>query len=227
MTTTKSRNHSVKLTTDGWLDDPRLSYVTSFKRPLDIAIVLLTAPVVVLVVIVCWAIIRRDGGAGFYSQERVGLDGRMFSCWKLRSMVVDADRALEELCKADPKRAKEWRRDQKLKDDPRITRIGRFIRATSIDELPQVWNVLMGDMSIVGPRPFLSEQNALYKKAGGRAYYRLRPGITGPWQVYGRGRTTFTDRVRYDEWYFGSMDFLTDLRLIFRTIGAVYRGTGS
>lgn len=227
MTTIKSRNHSVKLTPSGWLDAPRVSYIKSFKRPFDIAIVLLTAPIVGLVVAVCWAVIRRDGGTGFYSQERVGLDGRIFSCWKLRSMVADADRVLQEICATDPERGEEWRRDQKLKDDPRITRIGRFIRATSIDELPQVWNVLLGDMSIVGPRPFLFEQNALYKKAGGRAYYRLRPGITGPWQVYGRGTTTFTDRVRYDEWYFGSMDFMTDLRLIFQTVGAVFRGTGS
>ncbi|MEM7731350.1 MAG: sugar transferase [Pseudomonadota bacterium] len=217
----------MKLTDTGWLDAPGMSYIKTFKRPLDIAIVLLTAPIIGVVVFLCWAIIRRDGGAGFYRQERVGLDGRVFSCWKLRSMVVDAEQALQELCNSDPKLAEEWNRDQKLKDDPRITRIGRIIRATSIDELPQVWNVLLGEMSIVGPRPFLSEQDGLYKDAGGRAYYRLRPGITGPWQVYGRGTTSFTDRVRYDEWYFGSMDFTTDLRLIMQTVGVVLRGTGT
>ncbi|MEO0771806.1 MAG: sugar transferase [Pseudomonadota bacterium] len=227
MTTIKSRNHPVKLTAGDWLDPPRVSYVNAFKRPLDIAIVVLTAPLVGLVVFICWAIIRRDGGAGFYKQERVGQDGRVFSCWKLRSMVVDADRVLAELCENDPVRSEEWRRDQKLKDDPRITRIGRFIRSTSIDELPQTWNVLLGDMSIVGPRPFLSEQDALYRKAGGRAYYRLRPGVTGPWQVYGRGSTTFSDRVGYDEWYAGSMGFATDLRLILQTVGVVLRGTGT
>ncbi|MEM6587036.1 MAG: sugar transferase [Pseudomonadota bacterium] len=227
MTTIKTRNHSVKLGATGWLDRPRVSYIQSFKRPLDIAIVLLTAPIVAVVVFACWAIIRCDGGAGFYKQERVGLNGRVFSCWKLRSMVVDAERVLQELCEGDPRLAEEWRRDQKLKHDPRITCIGRIIRATSIDELPQVWNVLWGEMSIVGPRPFLSEQDALYKQAGGLAYYRLRPGITGPWQVYGRGTTSFTDRVRYDEWYFGSMDFTTDVRLILQTVGVVLRGTGT
>ena len=122
----------------------------------------------------------------------------MFRLWKLRSMVVDADRKLEEYLCANPAARAEWDETQKLKDDPRITAAGRLIRKTSLDELPQLWNVLIGDMSLVGPRPMMPQQAELYP---GRDYYRLRPGLTGLWQISDRNATSFAARAAYDAEY--------------------------
>ena len=202
---------------------PKGAYARVFKRVFDILAVLAAAPVVLVVLLIVGALIRRDGGAVFYAQKRIGHDGRIFTCWKLRSMVVDADKRLAEHLVNNPEANAEWTVSQKLRNDPRITKVGKFIRKSSIDELPQLWNVLIGEMSIVGPRPFMPEQKPLYK---GNAYYLLRPGITGLWQVSDRNETSFASRAVFDNRYVAELSFLTDLKIIGRTVGVVLRATG-
>jgi lipopolysaccharide/colanic/teichoic acid biosynthesis glycosyltransferase len=193
------------------------------KRGFDLAAVLLAAPFVLIVIGVLALLIRRDGGTAFYWQNRVGRDGRTFRCWKLRSMVVDAEaRLAEHVARCEVARA-EWDTHQKLRNDPRITRIGRIIRKTSLDELPQLWNVLVGDMSLVGPRPMMPQQRSLYP---GRAYYQLRPGLTGFWQIGSRNNSSFADRAYYDELYHARLSFLTDILVLLTTAWVVLRGTG-
>lgn len=201
-------------------------YAQHLKRVFDLAFGLAIAPVVGLVVLLLYAIIRIEGKPAIYAHKRVGRDGKLFNCYKLRTMRLDADRVLADLCAADPKIAAEWNTYQKLDNDPRITPIGRFLRATSLDELPQLWNVLTGDMSFVGPRPYTPDQHDLYVQSGGHAYADLRPGITGIWQVEGRNSTTFADRARYDNAYGREISFLRDLSLIARTGSAVFGQTG-
>jgi lipopolysaccharide/colanic/teichoic acid biosynthesis glycosyltransferase len=198
-------------------------YRLGVKRALDILLVLIAAPVVLPVVLVLALLVMRDGGRPFYGQARLGLGGRSFRMWKLRSMVEGADALLEAHLAADPAARAEWDATQKLKVDPRVTRIGRFLRRSSLDELPQLWNVLVGDMSLVGPRPMMVCQRALYP---GQSYFRLRPGITGPWQVSDRHESDFVDRVRFDDAYDRSLSLGTDLRLLWRTVWVVLRGTG-
>jgi len=196
------------------------------KRIFDIFLSLLILPAVAPVLALLWVLTRLDGGPGFFGHERVGKGGRRFTCWKLRTMVVDAERVLADLCASDPAIAAEWHVNQKLAKDPRITRVGRFLRKSSLDELPQILNILWGDMSFVGPRPFTVGQEHLYVAAGGTSYFQLRPGVTGPWQIDGRGATRFVDRVRYDEDYFSKASLGFDLRLIGKTFGVVLKGTG-
>ena len=196
------------------------------KRVVDLVLSLMLAPLIVPVIAVLWFIVRRDGSAGFFMQDRVGKDGKVFSCMKLRTMVPNAEKVLEDMIASDPKVAHEWHVNQKLERDPRITKIGRLLRATSLDELPQFFNVVRGDMSFVGPRPFLPSQEQLYVDAGGEGYYRVRPGITGPWQVDGRGITTFCDRVAYDETYVDSLSLKADASFIYKTVGVVLKRTG-
>lgn len=193
------------------------------KRALDLAIVLASAPLVVPVVLVFGLLIRHDGGPALYSQLRLGRDGRRFRLWKLRSMVVDADARLIDHLASDPEAKAEWDRDQKLKNDPRITRIGRLIRATSLDELPQLWNVFVGEMSLVGPRPMMVSQAALYP---GSAYFQLRPGLTGFWQISRRNTTSFAGRAHYDRSYSVRQSLATDLRVLLATVRVVLRATG-
>ena len=193
------------------------------KRLLDILIVLASAPVVLPIIALFALLIRRDGGPAFYSQERIGKDGKSFTCWKLRSMVVDADRKLTEYLAENPAANAEWVVSQKLRHDPRITKVGNFIRKTSIDELPQLWCILIGDMSLIGPRPFLPEQQKLYK---GSAYYELRPGLTGFWQVGDRNESSFAARAVFDNRYAQELTLATDLGILVRTVGVVLRGTG-
>ena len=137
-------------------------YERSLKRVFDCAVVLLAVPIVAPLVLLLALLIRLDGGPAFYRQERIGLNGRTFRIWKLRSMRVGAEELLAEHLAADAAARAEWETTQKLRDDPRITPIGRQIRKTSLDELPQIWNVLLGDMSLVGPRPMLPDQAPLY-----------------------------------------------------------------
>jgi lipopolysaccharide/colanic/teichoic acid biosynthesis glycosyltransferase len=193
------------------------------KRALDVALVLAAAPVVFLLVAVLALIVARDGGRPFYTQDRVGRDGRIYRIWKLRSMVADAEARLEAHLAADPAARAEWDHSQKLRHDPRITRFGRLLRKSSLDELPQLWNVLRGDMSLVGPRPMMPCQRALYP---GTEYYALRPGITGPWQVSSRNETGFAERARFDAGYHRDLSLATDLRLILATVRVVLRATG-
>lgn len=197
------------------------------KRAFDIGFVLAAAPFLVPLIVVLWILVKLDGGPGFYGQRRVGYGGRVFTCWKLRTMVPDADAALEKLCASDPEMAREWRETQKLKKDPRITRLGRLMRMTSLDEFPQFWNVLRGDMSIVGPRPFMQEQLELYTSIpGSEAYFEMRPGLTGLWQIHARGTSKFTDRVSYDAEYRCDQSLAYDLKIIGLTIREVLSCNG-
>jgi exopolysaccharide production protein ExoY len=198
-------------------------YRRHVKRALDVVILLLAAPFVLPLVLVLALLVRRDGGSAFYCQDRVGLSGASFRLWKLRSMVPDADRLLEAHLESNPVARAEWDRTQKLKNDPRITPVGRFIRKTSLDELPQLWNVLIGDMSLVGPRPMMPSQTALYP---GRAYYALRPGLTGFWQISSRNQTSFAARAAFDARYARRLSLGTDLRVLLATVRVVLRGTG-
>lgn len=202
---------------------PKGFYAQYFKRILDICFILITAPIVLPIVALFAFLTSRDGGPAFYAQKRIGRDGRNFNCWKIRSMVVDADQVLEQYLAENPEANAEWLVSQKLRNDPRITKLGKFIRKSSIDELPQLWCVFKGEMSLVGPRPFLPEQKPLYK---GNAYYILRPGLTGFWQVSDRNRSSFASRAVYDNRYAAELGMWTDLKILFRTIGVVVRATG-
>ncbi|MBP7003134.1 sugar transferase [Amaricoccus sp.] len=198
-------------------------YNRLFKRWFDLALILLSAPFVLPMVLMLGLVVRRDGGPAFYVQDRIGLDGRAFRLWKLRTMVTDADARLAADLAANPALRAEWDETQKLKADPRITPIGRLLRKASLDELPQLWNVFRGDMSLVGPRPMLPEQRALYP---GRDYYAMRPGLTGPWQVSERNETSFAGRAEFDSAYARRVSLPTDIAIMCMTVWVVLRGTG-
>jgi len=193
------------------------------KRAFDITMVMLSLPVTLPLVALLALVNVLAGNLPFYSQPRLGMNGRVFRMWKLRSMVADADRKLALVLAADPALRHEWETTQKLRNDPRITPLGRYMRMTSMDELPQLWNVLVGEMSLVGPRPMLPEQRTMYP---GDAYFRLRPGLTGTWQVSERNGTCFSERARYDTGYEAEVTLAGDLGLIVATFGAITRGTG-
>lgn len=193
------------------------------KRGFDLTVVLATAPVALAIVGTLALAVRLDGEKAFYCQARVGRNGKTFRLWKLRSMVPDAEEKLAQYLSQNPAARQEWDANQKLRDDPRITKLGRYLRKYSIDELPQLFNVLTGDMSLVGPRPMCPEQQPQYP---GTAYYALRPGLTGLWQISDRNGCTFAERAMHDTRYARTMSFGTDMRVILRTAGVVVRGTG-
>lgn len=196
------------------------------KRCFDVALALAIAPFVGLVVaVLAMAVWASDGGRPFFGHLRVGRDGRMFRCWKLRSMVPDAQERLAAHLASDPEAAAEWAIYRKLSRDPRITRLGDFLRRTRLDELPQLWNVLRGEMSFVGPRPVTPDELAMYG-AQRTAYWAVRPGITGLWQVSGRNDVTYDERVRLDGEYLRRMSFAGDMGIILRTAMVVVRPTG-
>lgn len=201
----------------------RGAYRLGFKRALDVLVVLAAAPFVVPLILIMAFAVAIDGGKPFYTQDRVGRGGRIFRMWKLRSMVVDADARMVAHLAENPEARREWDETQKLRDDPRITRLGQFLRKSSMDELPQLWNVLTGDMSLVGPRPMMPCQKALYPCT---AYYELRPGITGYWQTAGRNKTTFAARAHFDAAYERDLSLATDMAILVRTVSVVVKGTG-
>ena len=198
-------------------------YELGLKRLVDVCFVLLALPLILPVIAVLAILVARDGGGAFYTQKRVGLNGKMYRIWKMRSMVHNADQLLGAHLAQNPDAAHEWERTQKLKSDPRITPLGHILRKCSLDELPQLWNVLIGDMSLVGPRPMLPEQRDMYP---GLAYYTQRPGITGKWQVSKRNASSFADRARFDTDYISDISFINDMKLLWNTIGVVIKGTG-
>jgi lipopolysaccharide/colanic/teichoic acid biosynthesis glycosyltransferase len=171
-------------------------------------------------------LVKLDGGPIFYGHRRVGFGGREFRCWKFRTMVRDADRVLNDLLARDPEARAEWERDFKLRRDPRVTWVGRVLRATSLDELPQLANVLRGEMALIGPRPIVEAEIPRY----GRhidAYFSCRPGITGLWQVSGRNDVSYRSRVLLDREYARHRSPLLDLRILGRTVMVVLRGRGA
>lgn len=203
---------------------PDGAYRRAGKRALDVSLVLFTLPFSLPIIGFCALALWIEGGQPFYVQPRIGRAGRIFQILKLRTMTRDADAALVRLLRDDPALRREWDAMQKLRHDPRITRVGRFLRATSLDELPQLYNVLTGEMSLVGPRPMMPDQLALYGEAGD--YMDLRPGITGPWQVSTRNANTFSARQEIDRDYNRGLRFGTDLSLLVRTVRVVLNRTG-
>lgn len=193
------------------------------KRMLDIILVLCAMPIVLPAVLFCAILVSMDGARPFYTQERVGRNGRIYTMWKLRSMVPNAKARLDAYLDSNPEARAEWDSKQKLTKDPRITKVGRILRKSSMDELPQLWNVLRGDMSLVGPRPMMPEQKAYYP---GTDYYDLLPGITGSWQVSARNESTFAERAFFDTDYKQKLSLGEDLRILTATVRVVLRATG-
>jgi lipopolysaccharide/colanic/teichoic acid biosynthesis glycosyltransferase len=197
------------------------------KRALDIigagvGLVLL-APFFLIVALM----VRADGGPAFFAHQRVGRGGKLFGCLKFRSMVIDSQARLEALLASDPAARAEWEATRKLKNDPRITRIGRFLRSTSLDELPQLINVLLGEMSLVGPRPVQEAEIDRYYGASAAHYMAVRPGITGLWQVSGRSETSYESRVALDVSYVSRPSLLADISILLRTPVAVLSRRGA
>jgi len=170
--------------------------------------------------------IRRDGGSAVFAHQRVGRGGNMFPCYKFRSMVMNAQEQLEQLLASDPELRAQWERDHKLKDDPRISPVGHFLRKTSLDELPQLFNVLRGEMSLVGPRPIVTAE---LEKYGEDVEYFLmvRPGITGLWQVSGRNDVDYDTRVYLDTWYVKNWSLWYDIAILFKTVRVVFKREGA
>ena len=172
------------------------------------------------------AYVKCDGGPALYGQTRIGRSGRHFRCWKFRTMVIGAEQKLQALLASDPAAAAEWAATQKLASDPRVTGIGGVLRKTSLDELPQLLNVLRGDMSLVGPRPITDAEVERYADDIA-CYYAVRPGVTGLWQISGRSETTYTRRVQLDVRYVRTWSLWQDLSILFRTIPAVLLRRGA
>ena len=197
------------------------------KRVIDLTFCVLLAPVLLPLMMFISAWIALESGLPvLYSQARLGHDGRTFRIWKFRTMVRNSAEVLERTLAADPELCKEWQENQKLRHDPRITAVGRLLRKTSLDELPQLWNVIRGDMSLVGPRPIVHEEVAKYKEAYSW-YVKTIPGLTGLWQVSGRNRTTYAERVSYDAHYVRNWSVWMDLYLLARTVIVVLTGDGA
>ena len=175
---------------------------------------------------VAWRIWRHDGAPLLFAHYRVGRNGKLFRCLKFRTMYRDSQRILSSLLARDPVARAQWERDQKLVDDPRITPMGRFLRHTSLDELPQLINVLRGEMSLVGPRPITVGELPRYGRARWH-YLSVMPGMTGLWQVSGRNHTSYAQRVALDQRYVEQRCLAMDLRILLRTIGVVLRRDGA
>jgi Undecaprenyl-phosphate galactose phosphotransferase WbaP len=195
-----------------------LSGVTAvLKRTLDVlgagAILLVLSPLFLVLA----SLTRRDGGPAFYAHTRIGQGGRGFGCLKFRSMVTDSQARLDALLAADPAARAEWEATRKLKNDPRVTAVGRFLRKTSLDELPQLINVLRGEMSLVGPRPVVAAELSTYYGAAAAHYMSVRPGITGLWQVSGRSDTSYAQRVALDVAYATKPSLWQDIKILLRT----------
>jgi len=188
---------------------------------LALAALLLCAPVMVAV----YCLLSVSGRA-LYAQRRVGKEGALFNCYKFRSMVPNAATILSEYLDRNPAARDEWEKNFKLADDPRITPFGRWLRRTSIDELPQLFNVLRGDMSLVGPRPIVPEEITRYEKKIS-AYYSCRPGLTGLWQVSGRNLVAYEKRVVLDAVYARKRSFALDVYILAKTIRVVFSGYGA
>jgi len=196
------------------------------KLMLDVTVatllLLLTAPLFLFIVALSWL----DGGPALFMHTRVGARGRRFRCLKFRTMVVDSERVLQEALASQPALAAEWAATRKLHNDPRITPLGRFLRKTSLDELPQLINVLRLEMSLVGPRPIVESEVSLYGDAIAQ-YYAIRPGLTGLWQVSGRSNTSYQQRVQLDVWYVNNWTIWHDIIVLLKTVPAILSRDGA
>jgi Undecaprenyl-phosphate galactose phosphotransferase WbaP len=197
------------------------------KRMLDVGLIVLFAPIIALVCLALALLVRLDSaGPIFYAHMRIGQGGKPIWVWKFRTMVCNAEQVLKDYLSQHPELQEEWHRDQKLRSDPRVTRIGRFLRKTSLDELPQLWNILRGEMSLVGPRPIVEAEVERYGD-NMKLYTRVLPGLTGLWQVSGRNDTTYAERVALDSYYVRNWSVWLDLYILARTMGVVLAGKGA
>lgn len=203
----------------------RLLYQRVGKRLFDLTVSLVLLPLILLLIVLLCCYMAAHGQSGLYAHPRIGPAGKPFLCWKIRTMVPNAQAALPAILSARPDHALEWALYKKLKNDPRVIPGGHFLRRTGLDELPQIWNVLRGDMSLVGPRPVTRSELHSYGDARG-AYQSVRPGITGLWQVAGRGVMLFDERATLDERYTRQMCLAGDLQIIARTLPILLRPTG-
>lgn len=209
------------------IDQNKHALAAGTMRAFDIlaatGILLLASPVLLVIALAVWMM---DGGPAFFSQSRIGRNGRHFRCMKFRTMCVDADARLAKLLASDENARREWHADHKLRVDPRITRLGQFLRKTSLDETPQLINVVRGEMSLVGPRPIVDAEVVRY---GHRfaAYCAQRPGITGLWQVSGRNDVSYRRRVALDTAYSNRKSLALDMRILVATVPAVVLRRGS
>ena len=198
------------------------------KRLIDIigGLVGLIVLIPITIIIKLLTVLTGDFNPIFFSQKRIGKDGKEFNFYKFRSMVPNADKILFEMLEKDPKMAKEYKENKKLKNDPRITKIGRFLRRTSLDELPQLINVLKGDMSLVGNRPYLPRE----KEDMGSFYHdivKTKPGLTGYWQVSDRKDVSFLHRLKLEQYYSNNRSLSLDIKILFKTVKAVICGHGA
>jgi Undecaprenyl-phosphate galactose phosphotransferase WbaP len=197
------------------------------KRSLDLLLTviggLLISPLLLTIVV----LIKSDSsGPAFFGHQRLGAEGKPFRCWKFRTMHINAEQLLDRFLQDNPGLQVEWEQNYKLREDPRVTRIGRFLRKTSLDELPQLWNVLWGEMSLVGPRPIVEAEVPKY----GTTYKmlrRIRPGLSGFWQVSGRSDTDYTERVKLDAYYVRNWSVWLDIVILARTVRSVVVGRGA
>ncbi len=197
------------------------------KRTLDLLLVMLAAPLLLPLFLLLALLTKLSSvGPAFYGQARIGQGGRTFTAWKFRTMRQNADAMLAQVLESNPVLRAEWERDHKLRNDPRVTWIGGLLRKTSLDELPQLWNVLVGEMSLVGPRPITTAEIPKYGDQWG-VYLRVLPGVTGLWQVSGRNQTTYDERVALDTFYVHNWSPWLDLVILARTVQTVIRAEGA
>lgn len=213
---------------------PVLSYIGlnkaehALKRSFDLLSVVVILAIFGWLMLILAVAVRMSSGKGvIYGHTRIGRDGKAFQCYKFRSMVANSDEVLRHLLATDPEAKAEWERDFKLKNDPRITTVGRFIRKTSLDELPQLWNVIKGEMSIVGPRPVVQAEFDRYYGDAKQHYLSVPPGLTGLWQVSGRSDLDYEQRVKLDMDYVDNWNVFSDFMIVMRTVKVIFARSGA
>lgn len=206
---------------------PYMGSVDYLTRILDITMIVLAVPYIILVIVIIAISSKIDSpGPVFYRQARIGRYGRKFHVYKFRTMVQNADQILQKYLDSSPELKSQWVETQKLKQDPRITRLGALLRKSSLDELPQLWNIVLGDMSLVGPRPIVDSEVEKYGQCFD-LYTQVRPGLTGLWQVSGRNNTTYEHRVELDEYYVHNRCVKLYFKILWKTIFVVLKREGA
>ena len=197
------------------------------KRLIDLSIIIISSPFTIPVMLILSIFVKLSSkGPVFYAHKRVGKNGKEIKCWKFRSMYKDSQKMLEEILSTNPEMKKEWEENRKFVNDPRVTKFGKFLRKTSLDELPQLFNILIGNMSFVGPRPVTKEE---LEKYGENANYILTvtPGLSGMWQISGRSDTGYEERINLDSYYIQNWSIWLDMWIIIKTVWVVLRGKGA
>lgn len=202
------------------------SFADMTKRMLDIGLSLAALMLLIPLFVMISFCVLSTGRPIFFAHERIGLSGKKFGCYKFRSMVTNAQEVLDELLASDPEALAQWQKGFKLKNDPRVTGVGHFLRRTSLDEMPQLWNVLKGDMSLVGPRPITETELIMYKTSA-RHYLKTKPGLTGVWQISGRSDMSYEERVTLDRWYARNWSVISDLGIILKTTVIIIKRRGA